>query len=80
MATVPRQKRAREIEYPSGDVKPVAETEIHLEEMIDTIQVLRDYFADQPDLHAGGGRALETGNRGIAPRLTGPIPPTASQL
>ena len=26
------------IEYPSGDGKPMAETEVHLEDMIDTIQ------------------------------------------
>ncbi len=30
MATVPKQWRAREIEYPSGDGKPMAETELHL--------------------------------------------------
>jgi hypothetical protein len=42
MATVPRQRRTREIEYPSGDGKPMAETELHLLDMIDTILLLRD--------------------------------------
>jgi hypothetical protein len=40
MATVSKQRRTRAIEYPSGDGKPMAETEIHLHDMIDTIQVL----------------------------------------
>ena len=33
MATVPKQERTREIEYPSGDGKPVAETELHVREL-----------------------------------------------
>jgi len=51
MATVPPQRRTREVEYPSGDGKPMAETQIHLKDMIDTIQVLDDYFADQPNVY-----------------------------
>jgi Uma2 family endonuclease len=64
MATVPQQRRAREIEYPSGDGKPMAETEVHLEEMIDSIQVLRDHFADQPRVYVCGNLLLyyEEGN------------------
>jgi hypothetical protein len=30
MATVPGQQRTREVEYPSGDGKPMAETQLHL--------------------------------------------------
>jgi Uma2 family endonuclease len=65
MATVPRQRRPREIEYPSGDGKPMAETQIHLKDMIDTILVLEDYFAGQPNVHVGGNLLLyyEEGNR-----------------
>ena len=65
MATVPRQRRTREIEYPSGDGKPMAETEIHLKDMIDTIQVLEDYFAGQPNVYVCGNLLLyyEEGNR-----------------
>ena len=64
MATVPQQRRTREIEYPSGDGKPMAETELHLEEMIDTIQVLQDHFAAQPRVHVCGNLLLyyEEGN------------------
>jgi len=29
----------------------MAETQIHLKDMIDTIQVLDDYFADQPNVY-----------------------------
>ncbi len=64
MATVPRRRRAREIEYPSGDGKPMAETELHLEDMIDTIQVLKDHFAAQPNVYVCGNLLLyyEEGN------------------
>ena len=65
MATVPRQRRPREIDYPTGDGKPMAETEIHLLDMIDTILVLRDHFAGQPNVYVGGNLLLcyEEGNR-----------------
>jgi Uma2 family endonuclease len=64
MATIPRQRRTREIEYPSGDGKPMAETELHLDEMIDTIQTLRDHFGAQPKVYVGGNLLLyyEEGN------------------
>jgi Uma2 family endonuclease len=64
MATVQRQRQAREIEYPTSDGKPMAETELHLEEMVDTIQVLQDYYADRPKVHVCGNILLyyEEGN------------------
>jgi Uma2 family endonuclease len=64
MATVPKQRRAREIEYPSGDGKPMAETEIHLRDMIDTILVLDDHFVDRLDVYVCGNLLLyyEEGN------------------
>ena len=46
MATVPKQRRTREVEYPTRDGKPMAETELHVDELIDAIQVLGDYFAE----------------------------------
>jgi hypothetical protein len=58
MATVPRQPLTRDIEYPSGDGKPMAETELHLEDMIDTIQVLQDHFAASPNLYVCGNLLL----------------------
>ena len=65
MATVPKERRTREIEYPTGDGKPMAETELHLLDMIDSIQVLRDYYATRPDVYVGGNLLLfyEEGNR-----------------
>lgn len=65
MATVPKQRRTREIEYPSGDGKPMAETETHLHDMIDTIQVLEDRFAGEPRVYVCGNLLLyyEEGNR-----------------
>ena len=65
MATVQRQRPAREIDYPTGDGKPMAETEIHLEDMIDTIQVLKDYYAGRPRVYVGGNLLLcyEEGDR-----------------
>jgi Uma2 family endonuclease len=66
MATTPGQRRAREreIEYPSGDGKPMAETELHLEDMIDTIQTLKDHFAAQPKVYVCGNLLVyyEDGN------------------
>jgi hypothetical protein len=50
MSTVRRQRRAREVEYPSRDGKPIAETQLHMDEMIDTIDVLRDHFAAEPNV------------------------------
>ena len=39
MATVPKQQRTREIKYPTRDGKPMAETELHMQDMIDTYAV-----------------------------------------
>jgi Uma2 family endonuclease len=64
MATVPQQRRTREIIYPSRDGKPMAETPLHMEDMIDTIQVLQDHFSDEPDVYVWGNMLLyyEEGN------------------
>jgi hypothetical protein len=42
----------------------MAETEIHLLDMIDTILLLRDYFAARPNVYVGGNLLLyyEEGN------------------
>jgi Uma2 family endonuclease len=64
MATVPKERRTRDIEYPSGDGKPMAETEVHLKDMIDAIQVLSDHFAGHPNVYVCGNLLLyyEEGN------------------
>jgi Uma2 family endonuclease len=65
MATVPKQRETREIDYPTGDGKPMAETELHLLLMFDIVQMLRDYLAGRPDVYVGGNLLLfyQKGNR-----------------
>jgi Uma2 family endonuclease len=58
MATVPRQRRPREIEYPTTDGKPMAETDLHRRDMTDTIQTLEDHFADRPRVYVSGNLML----------------------
>jgi Uma2 family endonuclease len=64
MTTVPRPRPPREVDYPSGDGKPVAETELHLLDLIDIILLLKDYFAARPNVYVGGNLLLyyEEGN------------------
>ena len=54
MATVPKQRRTREVDYPTTDGKPMAETEFHVDELIDAIQMFRDRFAGEPNVYVGG--------------------------
>jgi Uma2 family endonuclease len=54
MATAPRQRAIREINYPTGDGKPMAETDVHRDEMVDVIQMLKDHFADHRDVYVSG--------------------------
>jgi Uma2 family endonuclease len=65
MATAPRQRATREIEYPTGDGKPIAETEVHRDDMIDVIGTLKHHFAHDPNVHVSGNLLLyyEKGNR-----------------
>ncbi len=64
MATVPKQRRMREVNYPTTDGKPMGETEIHIDELIDAIQVLKDRFAGEPNVYVNGNMLLfyEEGN------------------
>ena len=64
MAKSPRPRRPREIEYPSGDGKPLAETDFHIHAILDTIQVLKDHFSARPNVYVSGNLLLyyEQGN------------------
>lgn len=64
MATIPRQRRPRAIEYPTGDGKPMAETDLHRDDMVDTIHILQDFYADRPRVYVSGNLLLyyEEGN------------------
>jgi Uma2 family endonuclease len=54
MATAPRRRKERPIEYPTGDGQPMGETPIHRDNMVDLIQTLKDYFADEPMVYVAG--------------------------
>ena len=64
MSTAPRQRQTREVIYPSADGKPMAETELHLHDMIESIQALEDRFDTQPNVYVCGNLLLyyEEGN------------------
>jgi hypothetical protein len=64
MATALHRRQTLEAEYPTGDGKPMAETELHLHDMIDAIQTLHDFFAARAAVYVGGNLLLyyEEGN------------------
>ena len=43
-----------EVEYPSADGQPMAETPVHRDCIIDTIGALREHFAGRPDVYVSG--------------------------
>ena len=65
MATIPGSHAAREVDYPTSDGKPMGETDLHRQDMIDVIEVLEDYFAADPRVYVSGNLLLfyERGNR-----------------
>ena len=54
MATASRQRAIREVDYPTGDGKPLAETDVHRDDMVDLIQMLKDHFANERDVYVSG--------------------------
>ena len=54
MATTRRTTGQREIEYPTSDGRPMAETDIHREDMVDLIGTLQDRFAADPNVYVSG--------------------------
>ena len=49
---------AREVEYPTSDGRPMAETPLHMQEMIDLIETLQDHFAEDPNVYVWGNMML----------------------
>ncbi|MFI5454097.1 MAG: Uma2 family endonuclease [Isosphaerales bacterium] len=47
-----------EIEYPSSDGEPMAETPLHRDVMLDLIAMLKDCFAAQPDVYVSGNMMM----------------------
>jgi Uma2 family endonuclease len=48
----------REVKYPTSDGRPMAETPLHMQEMIDLIETLQDHFADDPNVYVWGNMML----------------------
>lgn len=55
MAAIPLQQ---DVEYPYSDGQPMAESEIHLNEMMDLIAALRSRYQDQPKVYVAGNMFL----------------------
>jgi Uma2 family endonuclease len=47
-----------EIEYPSSDGEPMAETPIHRDVMFDQIAMLKDHFAAEPNVYVSGNKMM----------------------
>jgi Uma2 family endonuclease len=64
MAAVTPPHTTPQIVYPERDGKPMAETDMHRQVMIDTITTLADFFRDRPDIYVAGNLLLyyEEGN------------------
>ncbi len=56
MTAIPLQDN--DVHYPESDGKPMAETEIHVEETMDLIDALKDRFRDAQDVYVGGDMFL----------------------
>ena len=65
MATAPDRPRARTVQYPTSDGKPMAETEIHRDDMMDLIRTLQHHYAHVPMVCVSGNMLMyyEEGNR-----------------
>jgi Uma2 family endonuclease len=69
MATIPIPPHTvgteAEDDYPTGDGKPVAETPIHRDNLLGSIQILQRFFADDPLAYVSGNMFVyyEKGNR-----------------
>jgi Uma2 family endonuclease len=53
-----KSRAANEVEYPSSDGKPMAETETHLRNMLDVISDLTQYFRASADVYVCGNMLM----------------------
>lgn len=65
MATTPRSSADRTIDYPTSDGRPMAETDLHRDDMLDVIETLKQHFAADPMVYVSGNLLLfyERGNK-----------------
>jgi len=56
MATVPRTvtDQDQDIAYPTRDGRPLGETDLHRNKMLDLIETLEDHFTGDPDIYVSG--------------------------
>jgi Uma2 family endonuclease len=57
MSAIPL-KRNHEVEYPESDGRPMAETDLHRDEMVYLIEALQEHFAGVPDVYVSGNLLL----------------------
>ena len=58
MATAPKSIAKTKIDYPTTDGKPLGETEVHRDDMMDLIETLKHRFADVDDFYVSGNLLL----------------------
>lgn len=65
MATSSQHSAVRDIDYPTSDGKPMAETDVHRQIMMDLIATLQAHFAADPMVYVSGNLLLfyEEGNK-----------------
>lgn len=60
-----------EIEYPESDGQPMAETDVHPDEMIDAIVTLKEHFRNEPQVYVAGNLLMYykegNPNKSVAP-------------
>lgn len=57
MSAVPLRQN-HEVEYPESDGQPMAETDLHRDEMVYLIEALQEHFEDAPDVYVSGNLLL----------------------
>ena len=65
MASAAIRRPVRAIEYPTSDGKPMAETDLHRDLMVDSIGTLKGFYVDRPSVYVSGNLLLyyEEGNK-----------------
>jgi len=58
VAVATRTPQEPAIEYPESDGQPMAETDVHRDEMTDIINTLKQFFQDQPEVYVSGNLFL----------------------
>lgn len=58
MSTAPSRSIQPEVEYPTGDGKPMAETPVHRKNLTDTIFSLERWYEGEPEVYVSGNMFL----------------------